>query len=403
MSYLDETKVNFLRRKAKFIENHLEDPSYVGFHINFLFNEHFKSIFDDLVPGGLLYMDSYFNADDWINPNKEDLRNTIISTSTHSALSYLTNLEKKEIFNKYSKTDPLRTMIRELLYVQHKTPWFFQSLNGLNSAYTINHDGFRTPDGKITISTLESIDRRISYIIDAYRQVAWDNKSMTWILPENLRKFQMEIIVTEFNTIHTKDQMYLQSKESFNQTMRFLENQFPGAYNFLTNTNKRIKSVQDILSNLSSGDFAEVYASLFILDYFKDVTVQIFQLGGCEFDVLGDFSHSYLDSINMNTQGEPLTNELRIKFNRANVITNYSLLDYIFSDDGKEINENSRLAKLEEVYNRNRDKMADDLVIKRTKDIAKAILMGDFNPFAAAKNTISGVNTNILNAGKDIL
>lgn len=405
MYLLDEHKRNFIRWSSKYVDRHLEDPSYIGFHIRFNFNEISENDFIDLVPGGLLYIDTSVGIDDWVAKGELDengnTTSILQSSSKYSALNYLDRLEKNNFFPKGSKTELLRGLISELIYIQNKTPWFFQSLSGLDSAFKIAHDGYRLGDGgSITINTLESIDRRISFLIDAYRKVAWDMNSMSWILPENLRKFGMEIIVCEFNTIHTKDRLFELSQESFTNELKFLENNFPGAYNILRKSEARVQQFKDVFDALGaeSPSIREIVSSFLVLDHFTDVTVHIYQLQECEFDVLGDYVHPYLNDISMEDAGEQLTNEIPIKFKRSNIISSYSLLDYIMSDKKDLIptgQNDSRFQKYYEYYYKNRDLLADEYVQKRAKDIAKAILLGNYNPIATARNVVTGTARNI--------
>lgn len=412
MHYFDRNKLNFTRWKSKYVERHLEDPSYVGFHIKFNFNESFENNFDDIVPGSLLYIDSFYSDDEWIDPKNPS---ALKSTSKYSALNYLQRLEAgNSTFVTDQKSKLLRGLIQELFYVQSKTPWFFQSLTGLDTAYKINHLGWRTNnEGRIEIETLESIDRRISFIVDAYRNVAWDNNSMTWLLPENLRKFGMEIIVAEFNTIQTKNGQYKLSNEAFGDIAKFLDNNFPGAYNTIKKIQARTESVKDIFASLGAGgNPADILAAMFVLDAFTDSTIQVFQLSGCEFDVLNDYTSPYLSSISMKDAPEAISNVLPIKFDRVKIRTTYSALDYFINDNWGAGNhnvmdtdaiKNSIYKGYEMFYTKDREELSDNYIIKRAKDIAKAIISGDMDIAARIRNTVSGQVSNIGNITKDLL
>lgn len=411
MFYFDDYKRNFVRWKSKYVERHLEDPSYAGFHVKFQFNETYENNFDDVIPGSLLYIDNIYSADDWMSPDHVLLDTALRSTSKYSALTYLKHLEDSAVFTENSRVWLLQGLIKELMYIQNKTPWYFQSLTGLDTAYKINHQGYRVGDtGKIEINTLESIDRRVAYIVDAYRTLAWDMKTMSWVLPENLRKFGMEIAVTEFQPIHTKDQMYKFSTETYSQIARFLDTQFPGVYNIVKKFQSRFAQLQAIFLGLQTGtlDVVDFIASLFILDFFTDTTIQVFQLHGCEFDVLGEHSLPHLSELSM-TSPEALTNVLPIKFNRSNVQTRYSLLQYLISDDlglaeiGDTVNEHTISALYESLYYRDRTKLTLEYLIKKAKEIAIAIIGGHMDPKAKIKNLITGKIDNAKNVLKDVL
>lgn len=413
MFLLDEYKRNFVRWGSRYVDRHLEDPSYVGFQIKFKFDELFENKFDDIVPGGLLYIDQSIGVDDWVpraGSRETALGNELMltSTSNFSALSYLEHLEEQGLFRDNKKSQLLKGMIGELIFVQNKTPWFFKSIDGLDSAFKIAREGYRTGDaGQITIETLESIDRRISFIIDAYRKVAWDMRSMSWILPQNLRKFGMEIMVIEFNAIHTKDNLYQLSQESFTNELKFLENNFPGAYNILRKSEGRVQKFKGVFDTLGAEqpNVSDLLSAFFVLDLFTKVSVQVFQLHECEFDVLGDYAFPYLENISMHDAGEPIENSIPITFKRSNVISNYSLLEFLLSDKTDVLpNDNSStFSKYFEYYFKNRDSLADDLVVKKAKDIAKATLAGNYNPVRAAANVASGTVRNLSSLPRDLI
>jgi hypothetical protein len=435
--FLDRYKKDFLKWGSKYVNRHLEDPSYLGFQVKFNFSETLEPDMD-FIPGSLLYIDNIIGMDEWIPKSEVTESNTgnhflnksgmienetttksnsvLRSTSNVSALHYLERLEKNGLIPLHSKTELLKGLISELIYIQNKTPWFFQSIEGLGTAYTVNHEGFRSDDkGKITIKTLESIDRRISFIIDAYRKVAWDMKSMTWMLPHNLRKFNMEVMVIEFNAIHTKDKLYELSQESFNNERAMLEDLFPGAYNTLGRVEAKTKQIKGIIDQLSTPNipYKDMITNLFVLDLFTDVTIHIFELIDCELDVLGDFSHSYLSEISMSEAGEAIDNELPIKFKKSNIISKYSLLDYMMMDKkdfipssifGKrDSNAGSRFNDYYNYYYNDRDRLSEMMVKSRLKDIAKATISGDYRPDKALVNTITGHGRNIAATPRDLL
>jgi len=83
-------------------------------------------------------------------------------------------------------------------------PWYWQSIEGLDQAWQWNDlkDPFIGHDKKIVINTLESIDLKISKVINMYREAAFDWEYRRERLPYNLRKFNMLIIVQELRKIN---------------------------------------------------------------------------------------------------------------------------------------------------------------------------------------------------------
>jgi hypothetical protein len=108
----------------------------------------------------------------------------------------------------------LAEIIRDL---NHNMPWYWQSIEGLENAYKWGnmkdpyHGG---DDSQITINTLESIDLKITQIIELYRNAVYDFKHRREIVPENLRKFKLWVWVQEMRKFQI-DQSLEKPVESF--------------------------------------------------------------------------------------------------------------------------------------------------------------------------------------------
>ena len=83
-------------------------------------------------------------------------------------------------------------------------PWYFQSIKGLNklSSNSANmNNAYKAKDVVLEISTLESIDLKISYLASLYNKAVYDATYMRELVPENLRRFQCNIYLAEFRHI----------------------------------------------------------------------------------------------------------------------------------------------------------------------------------------------------------
>jgi len=143
-----------------------QDPTYLGFKFFFLFDQ----------PGcGLL--------------SELDLPNT--------ALRYLINRG----YN--SKAEYLIKFIQLFKKINQKTPWFFQSIEGLDEAWKhLYQDPAFKPilsaDRKIIINCLdESVDMRMTALMDLYRKACFDWPNRREIVPLNLRMFKASVYVYE--------------------------------------------------------------------------------------------------------------------------------------------------------------------------------------------------------------
>ena len=98
--------------------------------------------------------------------------------------------------------------------IQNNTPWFFKSIKGLDKISSPTKDF--TKDNSFTINcSEESVDMRVSTMLDLYRFAAFDDILNKEIIPENLRKFDVTVLV--FNTPIKKYHTSFKTKsKSFN-------------------------------------------------------------------------------------------------------------------------------------------------------------------------------------------
>jgi hypothetical protein len=148
-----------------------QDPTYLGFKLFFLFDQ----------PGcGLL--------------SELDLPNT--------AYHYLINRGYP------TKAEYLLKFIQLFKKINSTTPWFFQSVEGLDEAWKhlYQEADFKpliAKDRKITINCLdESIDLRITALMDLYRKACFDWPNRREIVPLNLRQFKIGVYVYEGRNIN---------------------------------------------------------------------------------------------------------------------------------------------------------------------------------------------------------
>lgn len=147
------------------------DPTYLGFF--FLFQ-----------PNSPL-----FNATD-----VTDSKGISSNGTPGSAYYYLNKIGEK---TRAKLVLALSDIIRD---INTNMPWYWQSITGLENAY--KWKDMKEPyrggdDAKITITTLESVDLKITQVMELYRRIVYDMDYRREILPDNLRKFKMWIWVQE--------------------------------------------------------------------------------------------------------------------------------------------------------------------------------------------------------------
>lgn len=121
--------------------------------------------------------------------------------SYNSAYSYL--MMNDEI----QRSNLLKSFVELLSNISSESPWYFNSIEGLDAAIerkiTTERDfKFEEQRQKISIKCLpDSYDDRIGTLLDLYRSIVWSWSHKREILPANLRKFDMGILIFNDPTI----------------------------------------------------------------------------------------------------------------------------------------------------------------------------------------------------------
>lgn len=136
-----------------------------------------------------------------VNPNNTDsvgITRVPDTTSHYSAIEYLQNA------NEPTRAAMLLEFIEGFNTIQDEYPYYFQSIEGVNELLSIFPSrGQRISSGTtITIKCLESLDLRMSYLMNLYRKIVWDDIYQRWVLPDMMRYFTLDIYISEFRTFH---------------------------------------------------------------------------------------------------------------------------------------------------------------------------------------------------------
>ncbi len=149
----------------------LDDPTYLGF-----------SVYFDFVNSPLLFV-----SDD--NALEGDY-----------AYKYLSEVSPE-------RAKLLKIFVNSLQYLQNNKPYVFQTIEGLDRCWNIATDlkdaYMGGDDAKIGITCLESLDLRMTGLMDLYRKIVFDTNGRREIVPRNLRMFKCTIIVQEIRRFKT--------------------------------------------------------------------------------------------------------------------------------------------------------------------------------------------------------
>ncbi len=211
----DKQRSLFLKGFKLSKQGQYEDPTYLGFKIVVDFGTLPINPEDGLPPSPLFKTTSYINGDSNTffsrNPFGQPQYNfrTQTNTAYYSAISYL---EEREADFRYGgkRADMLRQFKNSFSDLLTNTPWFIQSITGLDELMKVPRGGYqsqtessslfnpqRTANKTLTFNTLESMNLRVTAMADLYNQATFDYDFMRELVPRNLRKFTMYIFVSE--------------------------------------------------------------------------------------------------------------------------------------------------------------------------------------------------------------
>lgn len=266
--------------------------------------------------------------------------------SINTAIEYLENCKDSYSVNQIAERKiALLKFVGSLSYINENAPWFFNSITGLDKANSVKiNEPFKNNEIEIGVRE-DAVDMRLTTLFELYKYACFDNVNLKEIIPENLRKFDMTILV-------------------FHTPLRYYQTGFQSMKNG-THEYKSFNSVQ----------FGDRMSYL------------MFTFANCEFDI---------DSINSVIPGE-MSNEtafnlgksnFKIKYKRVYRHTNNEWSKMFFGDGSKfEVegdkykSQSDRIGAMETAldnlgyYNRTADiyKSMVDAVEKEANDIMRTV------------------------------
>lgn len=213
------------------------------------------------------------------------------------------------------RRDMLNAFRNGFLYINKNSPYYFQSISGLDQLLKADikniHKGASKPQrmGTLTIDCLESIDMRIFALSELYRKAIYDYTYHRSMLPENLRKFRMWLVVTEIRNIQLSyglaDVLNPFSIPSVAKVANSLDtfNSQTGLLDKISGDNQKSTNTEDYPPNNPEFGGTELGPYAFI-----------YQFDQCEFD----FDDSYPSYGTIDNKGSgPVTNKFKIHVGRV--------------------------------------------------------------------------------------
>lgn len=228
-----------------------------------------------------------------------------------SAIRYLYGIRN---FYKNSKIkDRILALTRftyTLSYINSISPWFFIGINNANKLNSLNFNELTKEKSIDIVCNGEAIDMRLNTLLDMYRYACYDEINQKEIIPENLRKFDMSIIIMNAPIKYFQTAMLASAKTSKLGQV---------GHNGSTILNKAISGINKITglmagSSTSMFDFKNINGKSNGID--NMLSFQMYTLKNCEIDPIS--FESYIPS-NMNNsqfikQG---LGSIKIKYDRC--------------------------------------------------------------------------------------
>ena len=170
----------------KWIAN--DDPTYLGFWVylqpELAVSEANNNNNLDYLPQGLLIPDNISTSE---------------QAQQQQADSVVGYLRRR---NEYYRAKMMEEFQNGFVKIFKKAPWMIQKISGVEALWKINPaNNFRGKDVVITFECLESIDLKMTYLLDLYRKSIWDATYHRWAVPDCQRYFTMDIVIAEVRTM----------------------------------------------------------------------------------------------------------------------------------------------------------------------------------------------------------
>ena len=351
-----------------------EDPTYLGFKFVFDFGALPVSPETGWAPSPLLRVNNYTETDGasmvprnlFGQPQYDFTASDVVY---YSAYKYL--LQRDGSFrspNSLKRANALRQFQILLADINNNSPWFFQSIEGLDKLEKISHTGFqddsnvdgfspaRTAGKTLTISCLESLNLRLTALANLYRQATFDADNMKWMVPRNLRKFTMWIYVTEIRNFFKTTRLTGASAAvaALDDLSSLLStNRNPGGSLSNTPEGERQPSGSNAPGNAFNSFVRQVFSDSGLsneIDAFRNQQDQsgikpvlIYECQQCEFDFSS--SNPWIGSIDVGIDPRASTQSFRIHVGRVRMKTQFPNIrtdgNYLVLSDGYDQNRSS--------------------------------------------------------------
>ena len=305
----------------------LPDWTYADFiNERAIWQKGLSSIFDE---PAWFYFKIFFDFDTQHGLFGGLLNSEYLTSATNSAAKYLYSVRKYHKQEKpKDRINALYKFASLLSYINTNAPWYFKGIKNLNNAMGPFVDEF-SKEKYIEIETLpDAIDMRLSTLMSLYNYACYDSILGKEIIPQNLRKFNMSIILfqTPLRYLHTS---YItnEKKEFMGINLTGIQNMF--GKNNAKNGKVNYKSMTP--TNGTSDNFADM------------MSMHVFSFYGCEFakETIGSMIPADISNENPFQLGN---NTIKITYTSCQQHTMNEFFAMMYGSDGFYFNQYSNFS-----------------------------------------------------------
>ena len=250
----------------------LPDWSYADFiNERAIWQKGLSSIFDE---PGWFYFKVFFDFDTDHGLFGGLLNSKYLTNTVNSAAKYLYSIRNLHRHMKpQDRINSLYKFASILSFINTNAPWYFKSIKGLNNAAAPIISEFSKERFIELEVTQDAIDMRLSTLMSLYNYACYDRMYHKEVIPENLRKFNMSVIL--FQT----PLRYLHTSYTSNEKTELLGINLTGLANEISNifgnTSKQSNVIKYKTMNPNNGETN---------DYSNMMSMKVYTFLGCEFD-----------------------------------------------------------------------------------------------------------------------
>jgi hypothetical protein len=370
-----------LQRYSKY-----NDPTYLGFTL----------LFDWYTPDENTAYGGSPLLSGWVNEQSQGSEPESWTTKPGTAMDYLRRC------GEFQRMKYLNAFISTLKNINYYMPWYWQEMTGLSNAW--QYKNFENPylggdEAKIEITCLESIDLKMTSIIDLYKKAVYDLEYRRIIIPENLRKFSVYVYVQEIRKFQI-DQLFLQRITGGTVSV-------PGASGFSSPTDK-INTFQESNPNFDPNNENNPANSFFSnkdtesLQYVNESSAQLsFNFTHCEF--LPDESNEMISTLQM-AGPEAAGQKIVFSYESFRESSSYPNVGTFLENQAGNVGSNATERWKEKVKSIGKNVTENALIdaSEKLKGFANSLLLGNVHGFSAGsistaleQGTIQGISQEI--------